>query len=62
MHRKHLIVEAVLGHGMSIIYSFVLISSLANVHYNESLIWFKVSDFCDTINIGSSLEILPVVL
>ena len=31
-------------------------------HCNESLVWFEVSGFCDTINIGSSLGLLRVIL
>lgn len=33
-----------------------------NVYCNESLVWFEVSGFCDTINIESSLVLLPVIL
>lgn len=35
---------------------------LSNVHCNELLLWFEVSGFCDSINIGSSLGLLPVIL
>ena len=31
--------------------------SRVNVHY-ESVVWFEISGFCDTINIGSSLGLL----
>jgi hypothetical protein len=41
---------------------FVYTSSLANVHCNESLVWFEVSGFYDTINIESSLGLLLVHL
>jgi len=50
------------------IYSSVRTSLLANVHCNESLVWFKASGFCYTINTGSSLRLLlescccPVVM
>jgi hypothetical protein len=27
---------------------------LADVHYNESLVWFEASGFCSTVNAGSS--------
>lgn len=37
------------------VYSSVYTSSLANVHFNESLVSFQVSGVCDTINIGWSL-------
>ena len=37
---------------------FAHIDSLANVHCNESLVWFKVSGFCYTINTGFSLGLL----
>ena len=43
-------------------YLFVLTSLLINVHCNESLVWFKASGFYDTINIGSSLELLFDIL
>ena len=29
---------------------------------NESLVWFEVSGFCDTINIAFPLGLLPVIL
>lgn len=41
---------------------FVLISLLANVHYNESLVWFKASGFHYTINTGSSLGLRLEIL
>lgn len=37
-------------------------SLLANVHCNESLVWFKASGFCYTINTGSSLGWLSDIL
>lgn len=37
-------------------------SSLTNFHHNESLVWFKTSQFCYTINIESSLVLLQVIL
>ena len=33
-----------------------------SVHFSESLVWLEISGFCDTINIGSSLGLLPVIL
>ena len=41
---------------------FVHTSLLANVHCNESLVWFEASDFCYTGNTGSSLRRLSDVL
>ena len=35
-------------------YPSVHTSSLANVHFNESVVWSEASGFCDIINIGSS--------
>lgn len=40
----------------------VYTSSLANVHCSKWLVWFRISGFCDTINIASSLGLLPVTL
>lgn len=37
------------------VHSFVHTSFLANVHCCESLVWFKASGFCYTINTGSLL-------
>lgn len=36
-------------------------SSLANVHCNEWLVWFKICDFCASINTGPSHGLLPVI-
>jgi hypothetical protein len=58
-HRKHLIIDAVACHSVSHSILFVHTSSLANVHCNESLVWFKASGFWDTINVVSSRELLP---
>ena len=46
--KKKLIVEAVVCHSVSTVYPSVHTSSLANVHCSESLVWFKISGFCDT--------------
>jgi hypothetical protein len=46
----------------SVSHHFVHTSLLANTHCNESLVWFQVSGFCDTINIGSSSALLPIIL
>jgi hypothetical protein len=35
---------------------------LVNVHCNESLVWFKASSFCYTINTGSSPGLLSDIL
>jgi len=43
------------------IYPTVPTSSLANVHCNESLVWFEISGFCDTINIGPSSGLLVIL-
>lgn len=40
------------------VYPSVHTSSFAHVNCNESLVWFEVSSFCDTINIASSLRSL----
>ena len=61
-HRKHLIMEAALCHSVSHRISLCHTSSLVNVRYNESLLWFEIFGFCDTINIGSSLGLLLVIL
>jgi hypothetical protein len=34
----------------------------ANVHCTESLVWLKVSGFCDVINTGFLLELLLIIL
>ena len=44
------------------VYFSVHTSSLTNVHCNELLAWFKISGFCDFINIGSSPGLLSVIL
>ena len=44
------------------VYLSVHTSSLVNVHCNEAFVWFKISGFCDSINIGSSLRLLPIIL
>ena len=46
----------------SILHPFVHTSLLANVHCNESLVWFEASGFCYTINTGSSLGLLSDIL
>jgi hypothetical protein len=43
-------------------YPSVHTSSLANVHCNESLVWFEISGFCDTISVGSLPGLLWVLL
>lgn len=37
-------------------------STLANVHYSESWVCFEASGFCDTVNTGSSLNLLLGIL
>ena len=44
-----------------IIYPSAHISSLANIHCNQSLVCFEILVFCDTINIGSLVGLLPVI-
>jgi hypothetical protein len=34
------------------VYPFVHTALLADVHYNESLVWFEASGFCYTLNTG----------
>jgi hypothetical protein len=43
-------------------YPAVHTSSLANLHCNESLIWFEIAGFCNTFSTGSSLELFLVIL
>ena len=38
----------------STVYASVHTSLIANIHCNESLVWFEASGFCYTINAGSS--------
>jgi hypothetical protein len=40
------------------VHHFAQRALLANVHCNESLVWFQVYDFCFTINTGYSLRLL----
>jgi hypothetical protein len=42
------------------VYPSVHTCTLAN--FNESLYWFNICSFCDTINIGSSWGLFPVIL
>jgi hypothetical protein len=44
-----------------IIYPSAHISSLANIHCNQSLVCFEILVFCDTINIESLVGLLPVI-
>lgn len=55
--------EAVVCHCVYHSIPFCHISLLANVHCNESLVWFEAFSFCCTISTGSSLGLLrcPVV-
>ena len=42
---------------------FTLLSPLlANVHFNESLVWFNASGFCYIISAGSSLGLCSNIL
>ena len=43
-------------------HTFFHISLHANVHFGESLAWFKASCLCYTINTGFSQELLQVIL
>lgn len=45
-----------------IVYPSFHTSSLANIHYNETLDWSKASGFCHTVNIGCSLGLLLAIL
>jgi hypothetical protein len=40
------------------VHSFLQTSLLTNVHCNKLLVWYEASDFCYTINTGTSLDIL----
>lgn len=42
--------------------TFVYMSLLANVHCNDSLVWFEASSFCYTTNTGFSLGLLSNIL
>lgn len=53
---------AAVCHRVSHITPFAHTALPANVHCSESLVWFETSGFRDTINIGSSLGLLPVIL
>jgi hypothetical protein len=44
------------------VYPFVHTSLLANVHFNESFIWYEASGFCYIINTGTSLGLLLDIL
>lgn len=44
------------------VYLFVHTAWLADVHCNESLVWFEASGFCYTINTGSLLGLLSDIL
>jgi hypothetical protein len=44
------------------VYPFVYTSLLANIHCNESMVWFVASGFCYTINTGSSPGLLLDIL
>jgi hypothetical protein len=55
-HRNHLTVEAVVCHSVS--HRIPLCPHLHSKVFNESLAWFEISGFCDTIDIGFSLGLL----
>ena len=44
------------------VYALVHMSVLVSVHYKESLVWFKVSVFCYTIDTGLTLELFLDIL
>ena len=44
------------------IYPFAHTALLTNIHCNESSSWLETSDFCYTINTGSSLGLLSDIL
>ena len=44
------------------VYHLAQTDLLANVHCNESLIWFKAFGFCYTINTGCSPKLLDISL
>lgn len=52
--------EAVAYHSLP--YPFTQTALLANIHCNESFIWFKAFGFCNIINIESSLGLLSDTL
>lgn len=60
--KKSLTVEAVMCHGVSHSILFCPNLSLVNAHCSEALVWFKVSEFCNTINPGPSLRCLVDIL
>lgn len=53
--RTNLTVEAVVCHSVSTAYIHFVHTLLANVHCNESLVWYKASGFCYSVDIGTSL-------
>lgn len=59
---KTLIVEAVVYHSVSHSIYPLVHTLLSNVHCNESLVWYKVSDFCYSVDIGTLLELLWGIL
>ena len=54
--------EAVVCQLCDIAYPFVQTVLLANAHCHESLVCFKASGFCYTINTGSSPGLLSDIL
>ena len=56
-HRQHIMVDAVV---CQCIPQYIPLST--DLHCTETLVWIKISGFCDIVNIGSSLGLLPVIL
>ena len=56
-YREHFVVYTV-SHSISLC-PYIFTSS---VHFNESLVWYEVSGFCDTISTGSSQGLLLDIL
>lgn len=56
--KKNLGLKAVLCHSVFHSIPVVHTSFLANIHHNESFVWYEASGFYCTINIGTSLGLL----
>lgn len=61
-NNNNLTVQAAVCHGVSYSIPFSQIALFANVHCNESSVWFKASGFCHTINTGSLPGLLSNIL
>jgi hypothetical protein len=60
--KKNLVLKAIACHRVPQSITFDHRSLSANVHCDESLVWFEALRFCYTINTGFSLELLLNIL